>query len=154
MTSRGMGTSDFALSQGAPDAVCWFTRGWILLEGENANWKMCFDKAKEAIPEQEWRLHAQMGLVLERYRKWVPAIECYNKCASQNADNPFLWYHLGVCQRQMGFINQAIESQRHALTLKPSWGLAEKELTRLTGNPLTGLFTKVFQWSKGLAKKK
>ncbi|HBF33310.1 TPA: hypothetical protein DDW35_01975 [Candidatus Sumerlaeota bacterium] len=154
MTSRGIGTSDFALSQGAPDAICWFARGWILLEADNANWKMCFDKAQGAIAPQEWRLTAQMGLALERYRKWVPAIEAYGKCATANPDNPFLWHHLGICQRQMGFINQAIESQRHALTLKPSWGAAEKELIRLTSRPLEGLITKGVQWIKGLVVKR
>lgn len=153
MTSRGMGTLDFAMSQGSPDKTCWLARGWLLLEADNANWRSCFDKAVELAGPGDWRLRFLMGLVLENHRKWALAIEQFEACATLNARNFFLWHHLGLCLARMGFTARAIESQRHALDIKPGWMPAERELLRLTSRPISGLLTRAARWAAGMLKK-
>jgi len=140
MAKRGLATSDYGMSQGSTDPRCWVARGWILLESENENWRMCFARAADVAQADQWRVHMLMGLILERYRKWVNAIEHYEAAVNQHTGSFFLWHRLGVCQARLGLARRAFEAQEHALNLKPGYAPAERELRRLGGFPIGAMF--------------
>jgi len=144
MTRSGIGSSDFAMSKGQTDALCWIVRGWILLEGENRNWEPCLDKAIEHCPPDGWRLHLLRGLVLERYKKWPHAVKAYQTAVDQKLDNYFLWNRLGVCYHHLGLARKAIEAHQHALSLNPDYPPARKAVNDLSAFPLKTILCKAF----------
>lgn len=142
MTKRGLGTCDYAMGLAGPDPVCWVARGWILLEADNDNWRACFAKAGELAGAGNWRMEMLMGLILERYRKWVHAVEHFEATVRNQTSNFFLWHRLGVCQARLGLASKAVESQKHALEINPTYAPAEKELRRHGGFPVGALFAR------------
>ena len=143
MTSRGLGTSDYAMEKGQTGLMCWISRGWILLEAGNANWEFCFGKAKERAPADDWQSRMLVGLILERYKKWPQAVEAYQSALGLQTANFFLWHRVGICYGKLGLARKAMEAHQHALDLNPRCAEAEKELLRQSGLPIGGLFARV-----------
>ncbi len=142
MTRSGIGSSDFAMSKGHADELCWIVRGWMLLEGGNQNWMPCLDKAIEQCPPDGWRYHLLMGLVLERYKKWPQAVKAYQTAVDQKLDNYYLWNRLGHCYDQLGLARKALEAHQHALSLNPDYPPARKAVSDLSAFPLTTFLRK------------
>ncbi|HPS00557.1 MAG TPA: tetratricopeptide repeat protein [Candidatus Sumerlaeota bacterium] len=136
MTRSGIGSSDFAMSKGQADVLCWIVRGWMLLEGGNQNWMHCLDKAVEQCPPDGWRFHLLTGLVLERYKKWPQAVKAYQTAVDQKLDNYYLWSRLGHCYDQLGLARKALEAHQHALSLNPDYPPARKAVDDLSAFPL------------------
>ena len=145
MTKRGIGSSDYAMGLGADDPVAWIARGWMLLEADNKNWKNCFMKALEICPSDEWKMHTLSGFILEHYKKWPQAVERFRQAADQQTGNFYLWHHLGICYSKLGVARKAIEAQKHVLSIDPDYHPAKREIKRLSGFSLFGIFKRLFR---------
>ncbi|MBN1866837.1 tetratricopeptide repeat protein [Candidatus Sumerlaeota bacterium] len=143
MVKRGLATSDFALSRGAEDRICWIARGWILLEAQNKNWEFCFSKVLESRPSEDWRTHMLIGVILESYKKWPHAVERYQAAVGNQTSNFYLWYRLGVCYGKLGLARKAMEAQEHALAINPDFAPAEQETRKQSGLPIAGMLARV-----------
>ena len=146
MVKRGLATSDFALSRGAEDRICWITRGWILLEAQNKNWEFCFAKACETCQPDDWRTPMLTGLILESYKKWPQALERYQVAINRQTSNYYLWHRLGVCYGKMGLARKAIEAQQRSLDLNPDFSDASNEVNNQSRLPIAGLWARVRGW--------
>lgn len=143
MVKRGLATSDFALSRGAEDRICWIARGWILLEAQNKNWEFCFAKVGESCTPGDWRTHMLMGVILESYRRWPQALERYQTAIESQTSNHYLWHRLGVCYGKLGLPRKALEAQEHALSLNPDFAAADDEVRNQSGLPIAGILARV-----------
>jgi tetratricopeptide (TPR) repeat protein len=145
MTQRGLASSDYAMSLQGPDAWCWLARGWLLLEVDNDNWKICFSRAMAIAGEENVRFHLLLGMVLERHRKFVNSMEHYRTAAETMSGNAFLWHRLGLVYRRLGMPGKAVESQRRALEIRPNFQAASKEIRALAGFPLGAYLRRVMR---------
>lgn len=143
MTKRGLGASDYAMSLEQPSALCWLARGWLLLEADNENWRVCMSKAADLAGPYDWRVRQIAGLVLERHRKFVCAREYYEAATAEQASCAFLWYRLGLVYSRLGMVLKAVEAQKHALEIRPNFAQAERALKKDSGFPVFGMLRRV-----------
>jgi tetratricopeptide (TPR) repeat protein len=72
---RALACSDFALSKGQPDSLCFLIRAMILELAENSNSRAVFDKAMELRQANDYKVPLLIGLFLMNHRRPSKAID-------------------------------------------------------------------------------
>lgn len=80
---------------------------------------------RQAGDAEGWFLH---GAVCGQLGDYSAAVDCFTRTIAIRADNPAVYYNLGVVQHRLGQYPAAERSQRQAITLSPDFPDAHHEL--------------------------
>ncbi len=136
MVKRALNTSDYAISRKGADAHSYVARGYILLQADNRNSGFCFTKAIELAGENDWQIPARIGFIYFKRRNYSRAMDFFQKACSLNLRNFWLWHHLGLCYRKLGFMEKARECFQNALDANPDFEESRNLLTRVAGSSI------------------
>jgi hypothetical protein len=88
-------------------------------------------KAVEANPRFVASSHTRKGSLLARSGNFSEALSYFERAVSVCPNYAFAWQNYGVTLAMMGRYAEAEEKIRHALSLKPGWPAAEKNLASI-----------------------
>jgi tetratricopeptide (TPR) repeat protein len=142
---RGLACSDFALSKGSADPLCFLVRGMILELAENTNSKPVLDKAIELRPPHDFRVPLLLGMFLMNSRRQSKALEYLEMATREAPSNDLCWERLGEAYGRLGMGSRAAEAFRQALQINPANQPASHGLAAVTNSSVvTRLMRRIF----------
>jgi len=119
--------SDVASMQKTPSSYVWTARGEVLLASGDRNADFCIQKAKEIAP-RDWFSLLNIARVYYNCRHYGKALETVREALDLKATSPFVWFVMGLCQRELGMLALSIKSFEQALSLDRNFKPAEAAL--------------------------
>ncbi|MCX7020150.1 MAG: tetratricopeptide repeat protein [bacterium] len=119
--------SDVASMQKSSSPYVWIARGEVLLATGDRNADFCIEKAKSVAP-RDWFSLLNTARVYYICRKYCKALEIAREALDLKTTSPFVWFVMGLCQRELGMRSQSIKSFQQALSLDRNFKPAESAL--------------------------
>lgn len=120
---------DAAIGQQGQSPYPWMARGDLMLARKDPIADHCFDKAIQLDPD--WIIAIEIAAIYLYYRRPAKALARCTPIVEKAPDQPYAWYHLGVCQLEMSLEKPARRSFARCLDLEPRHQRARAALRRL-----------------------
>ena len=120
---------DAAIGQQGQSPYPWMARGDLMLARKDSIADHCFDKAIQLDPD--WIIAIEIAAIYLYYRRPGKALARCTPTVEKAPDQPYAWYHLGVCQLEMSLEKPARRSFARCLDLEPKHHRARAALRQL-----------------------
>ena len=110
--------SDQALKGKGELPMVWVCRGELALSQSQSSGEECLRRAIRSAGKNPL-YYARCGRVALRYKRFALAMKLLQEGTQESPEASFLWYLLGVAQRDLGFLKQARVSFLEAHSLYP-----------------------------------
>lgn len=134
--------SDAALQLRGESAYRWQVRGEIVIAGRQRTDRVCFDRAQ--VADSDWLVPLESALIYLHYRSPAKAQQRAQQAAHKQPSSPYSWYVLGVCEAELGMVQQAQDNFRRCLELCPGHYEAGQRLAMLRSGSWS--WRRIFRW--------
>jgi hypothetical protein len=117
------------MTQPNATAYRWQARGEVMIVTRSNVDRFCFDKAMQLDPD--WLVPLEIAQSYLHHGYPSQALGRARQAIERGADQPFPWYFLGLCQRELDLNEAAARSFHRVLDIVPNHGDAQRHLTEL-----------------------